>query len=151
VEVVVDLLDVLPVIALAVGQAEEPLLEDRVFTVPQGQRQTQALLVVADAGQAVLAPAVGAAAGVVVRQVAPGVALGAVVLADGAPLPLAQVRPPLLPRLAALALFFKAPLLFVHDGFLRSHGLTPFSSRPRQGRSGALADGCLRGAHDVRG
>ena len=105
VEVVVELLDVLAVVALAVGQAEEALLEDRVLAVPQGQRQAEALLVVAEAGQAVLAPAVGAAAGVVVGEVVPGVAVGAVVLADGAPLALAQVRPPPLPRLSADTVF----------------------------------------------
>ena len=111
VEVVVELLDVLAVVALAVGQAEEALLEDRVAAVPQGQRQAEALLVVADAGEAVLAPAVGAAAGVVVREVVPGVAVGAVVLADGAPLPLAQVRPPAPPRLLAETVFFQPALL----------------------------------------
>src|SRR5262249_20606079 len=54
----------------------------------------QALVLVAEAGQAVLAPAVGAAGGGVVGEVAPGVAAGRVVLADGAPLPVADVGPP---------------------------------------------------------
>ena len=62
VEVVVELLHVLAVVALAVGQAEQALLEDRIAAVPQRQRQAQPLLVVADAGDAVLAPAIGAAA-----------------------------------------------------------------------------------------
>src|SRR4051794_30361774 len=97
VEVEVILLDVLPVVALAVGQAEQPLLEDGVFAVPQGQGEAEALLVVADAGQAVLAPAVSAAARLVVGEVVPGVAALAVVLAHRPPLALAQVRPPLLP------------------------------------------------------
>ena len=66
VEVEVVLLDVLAVVALAVGQAEQPLLEDRVLAVPQGQREAEPLLVVGDAGQAVLAPAIGARAGLVV-------------------------------------------------------------------------------------
>src|SRR5262249_24090716 len=48
-------------------------------------------------------PAVGARAGVVVREPAPGVAVGAVVLADGPPGPFADVRAPALPRDAALA------------------------------------------------
>ena len=98
VEVEVVLLDVLAVVALAVGQAEQPLLEDRVLAVPQRQREAEPLLVVGDAGQAVLAPAVGARAGLIVAEVVPGVAALAVVLADGPPLPFAQVRPPLLPR-----------------------------------------------------
>jgi hypothetical protein len=101
VEVVVQLLDVLAVVALGVGQAEEAFLEDGVAAVPQGERQAQALAVVADAGEAVLPPAIGPAARQVVREVRPGVAVGAVVLADGAPLALAQVRPPAAPRLPA--------------------------------------------------
>src|SRR5262249_13928622 len=39
IEVEVVLLDVLPVIALATGEAEEPLFENRVPTIPQGERK----------------------------------------------------------------------------------------------------------------
>ena len=74
VEVEVVLLHVLAVVAFAVGQPEEPLLEDRILAVPQGQREAEALLVVGDAGEAVFAPAVGARAGLVVGEVVPGVA-----------------------------------------------------------------------------
>ena len=115
VEVEVVLLDVLAVIALAVGQAEQAFLEDRVLAVPQGQREAEPLLVVGDAGQAVLAPAVGARAGLVVGEVVPGVAALAVVLADGAPLPLAEVRPPLLPGNLLLAGFFESLCSAVMD------------------------------------
>ena len=59
--------------------------------------EAQALLDVAEAGHAVLAPAVGAGAGVVVGEVGPRLAVGAVVLADGAPLALAEVRAPQVP------------------------------------------------------
>ena len=55
------------------------------------------LVAVADAGDAVLAPAVGLAAGQVVRQVVPGVAVGAVVLADGGPGAVADVGAPAAP------------------------------------------------------
>ena len=97
VEVEVVFLDILAVIALAVGQAEQAFLEDRVLAVPQGEREAEPLLVVGDAGQAVLAPAIGAGAGLVVAEVVPGVAAFAVVLADGSPLAFAEVRPPFLP------------------------------------------------------
>ncbi len=97
VEVEVVLLDVLAVVAFAVGQTEGALLQDRVTAVPQRQREAQHLVVVADAGQAVLAPAVGARTRLVVAEVVPGVAVGAVVLAHRAPLALAQVRAPFLP------------------------------------------------------
>ena len=97
VEVPPVLLDVLAVIRLGPGQPEHALLEDRVAPVPQRERQTQPLFDVAEAGQPVLAPAVGAGACVVMRQVAPGAAVGTVVLANRAPLPFAQVGPPQIP------------------------------------------------------
>ena len=76
VEVEVVLLDVLAVVALAVGEPEQALLEDRVATVPEGEREAQPLPVVGDARDAVLAPAVGARAGLIVAEVVPGVAVG---------------------------------------------------------------------------
>ena len=97
VEVPPVLLDVLAVVALRVGQAEHPLLEDRVLAVPQREREAQPVEDVGDAGHPVLVPAVGARPGVIVRERVPGVAVGAVVLADRAPGPLAQVRAPLIP------------------------------------------------------
>ena len=125
VEVEVVLLDVLAVIALAVGQAEEALLEDRVLAVPQRQGEAEPLLVVGDAGQAVLAPAIGARARLVVGEVVPGVAAFAVVLADGAPLAFAEVRPPFLPGDLSL------PSLFQSIVF-RGHGCVPWSRRERE-------------------
>ena len=97
IDVEIDLLHVLRVIALRPRQPEQPLLEDRVLAVPQGQRETQAALAVADPQQAVLAPAVGAAAGVVVREICPALARRRVILADGPPLALGQIGPPALP------------------------------------------------------
>jgi hypothetical protein len=91
-------LDVLAVIALVTGEAERPLLEDRVAAVPERECQAQQLVLVADAAEPVLAPAVGARAGLLVRERGPRVAVGAVVLADGAPGALAQVRTPAPPR-----------------------------------------------------
>src|SRR5208283_3626534 len=72
-------------------------LQDRVLAVPQRQREAETLVVVGDAGQAVLAPAIGAGAGLVVTEVIPGVAALAVVLTHGPPLAFAEVRPPLFP------------------------------------------------------
>ena len=95
----VEFLDVLAVVALRVGEAEQALLEDRVALVPQAQGQTEPLLVVGDAEQAVLVPAVGPPAGIVVGERAPRVAVGRVVLADGAPRPLGEVGAPAPPGL----------------------------------------------------
>ena len=64
-------------------------------SLPFHRRQGEAepLLVVGDAGQAVLAPAVGARAGLIVGEVVPGVSVPTVILPHRAPLPLAQVGP----------------------------------------------------------
>ncbi len=102
VEVPPVLLGVLAVVALVPGQPEDALLQDRVAPVPEGERQTQQLLVVADAAQAVLAPAIGARPRLVVGEVRPRLAVGAVVLAHGAPGPLAQIRAPAPPLVAVV-------------------------------------------------
>jgi hypothetical protein len=94
VEVEVVLLHVLAVIAVGAGHTEQPLLEDRVTLVPERDGEAEPGVVVADTGQAVLAPPVGARARVIVGEVLPGGSVGAVVLPDRAPLTLAQVGPP---------------------------------------------------------
>ena len=116
VDVEVVLLDVLAVVPLAVGEAERALLEDRIPPVPEGEGEAEALLVVGEAAEAVLAPPVGPGAGLVVGEVVPGVAVLAVVLADRPPLPLAEVGAPLLPGNARLPGLVQ-PLLLggVHD------------------------------------
>src|SRR5207249_2242342 len=93
----VILLDVLAVIALGARHAEETLLEDGVLAVPEGGGEAEELVAVAQAGDAVLAPAVGPAASLVVGEEVPGVAAVAVVLADGPPGPVAHVRAPAAP------------------------------------------------------
>ena len=97
VEVEVVLLDVLAVVPLAVRQAEQPLLENGIPAVPQGEREAQELAVIGDPGQPVLAPAIGTRPRLVVAEVVPGVARVAVVLADRAPLALREIGTPLPP------------------------------------------------------
>ena len=53
------------------------------------EREADALVAVANAADAVLAPAIGAGARVIVREIFPGGAVGAVILANRAPLALA--------------------------------------------------------------
>src|SRR5262249_16392596 len=124
VEVVVQLLDILAVVGLAVGQAEEAFLEDRVTAVPERQRQTQPLFLVADAGDTVLAPAVSPAARLVVGKAIPGVAARTVIVAHRSPLTFAEVRPPAAPRLPAKAVLFKAQFLRIRL-VVGSHGWFP--------------------------
>ena len=99
IDVEVVLLQVFAMVALGRDQPERAFLQDRVSTVPQRQRKAQQLVLIRDAGQAVFAPAVGLAAGHVVREIVPRCAVAAVVLADRSPGPLAEVRPPSVPRL----------------------------------------------------
>ena len=101
VEVEVVFLHVLAVIALVAGQAEDPFFQDGIALVPQRQGETDHLVAVADAGQSIFVPAVGAGTGVVVREIFPGVSVRAVVFAHGAPGALAEVGPPALPVLPA--------------------------------------------------
>ena len=61
VQVVVALLDVLAMIALVAGQAEEAFFQDRIAAVPQRDGEADVLVAVADARDAIFIPAIGAA------------------------------------------------------------------------------------------
>src|SRR6516164_2396197 len=111
VEVEVILLDILAVITLAVAQPEQPFLEDRVAPVPQRQREAEQLAVIGDASEPVLPPPVRTVLRVIVSEVVPGVAVRAVIFAYGPPLPLTQIRPPLLPGGSSFAVLLD-PNLF---------------------------------------
>src|SRR6185369_14339081 len=115
VEVEVVLLDVLAVVAFAVREPEEPLLQDRVLAVPQRQSEAEPLLVVGKTRQTVLAPAIRPGTGMIVGEEIPGITVLAVVLAHGAPLALAQVRPPFFPRRLLVACLCKSGLFSVHQ------------------------------------
>ena len=78
------------------------------FQSASGKAQT--LLVVADAGDAILAPVIGARARLIVGKVVPSVAVLAVVLPYGSPLALAEIGPPQLPRSPGLPALLKARL-----------------------------------------
>ncbi len=58
VQVVVVLLHVLPVIAFGAAEAEQAFLENRIALVPQRERETDPLLPVGNAGEAVFVPPV---------------------------------------------------------------------------------------------
>src|SRR5260221_5991300 len=105
VEKEVVFLHILPVVALGVRQTKEPFFEDGIGFVPQGQGETQATLVVADPQQAILTPAVGARAGVIMREECTRVAIGGIILSYRCPLALRKVGSPAIPRLAVLMRF----------------------------------------------
>jgi hypothetical protein len=120
VEIEVVFLCVFTVVALAVGEAEEPFLENWILAVPEGQREAQALFVIGNAGDAILAPAVSARAGLIASKEIPGVTAFAIVLAHRSPLSLTEVGPPLLPVGRALAGFLQARLFLCHVELLNS-------------------------------
>src|SRR5262249_42075920 len=128
---------------------------------PQGGGEAETLSVVGDAGEAVLTPAVGSRARLVVREIRPRVAGGAVVLAHGPPLPLAQVRTPLPPWNAVGVGFGDASVLGV-AGHGRNSSQAPAAvkglrtskpiaatatSRLRSRMSGSSPDPCGFGLH----
>jgi hypothetical protein len=94
VEVVVKLFDVFAVISLAVREAEKALFQNWIFPIPEGQSQTDALMVVTQAGNTVFAPTIGTAARLVVSEVIPGRPVCTVILAYRPPLTFAHVRAP---------------------------------------------------------
>src|SRR6266446_9313687 len=81
-------------ISLGIGEAEEPLFENRVFAVPQGQRETEPAFAVGDAQQPILPPAIRPRARMIVRKIIPARPIGRIILAHRPPLPLGQVWPP---------------------------------------------------------
>src|SRR6266545_1215281 len=107
VEIEVVLFDVFTVIAFAAGQTEYALFQNRIATIPQRQRETHHLLTIADSGQTVFVPAVGARPRVIVWKIVPGSATGAVVFAHRAPGAFAHVGPPALPMRFTIARFLK--------------------------------------------
>src|SRR4051812_21467815 len=98
-------------IAFAVGEPEQTFFQDGIPFIPEGQSKAQPLLVIADAAQAIFAPPVSPGAGLVMGEIVPRVAILAVVFADCAPLPLAQVRSPFFPRDSRVARVIQ-PFLF---------------------------------------
>ena len=61
-------LEVFAVVALTIGQAKGPLFQDRVTAIPKGQAKTKQPLLITDAKQAILAPAITTHAGVVMGE-----------------------------------------------------------------------------------
>src|SRR5262249_49474706 len=118
--IVVILLDVLAVVAFAVGQAEKPLLEERIAPIPKRDRHAEVLKPVAEPGKTVFVPPVGSAASVVVREVIPGVAVRTVILTGRAPGPLGQIGSPVLP-VGASRLAFDQAIVFSGRSFGPGH------------------------------
>src|SRR5215831_3341504 len=111
VQVDVVLLDVLTVIGLAVGEAEQTFFQDRVPAIPESNREAELLLIIGDPRKAIFAPAVGAGPRLVMTKVVPRIPVRAVVFANCTPLPFTEIGPPFLPRDTGLTRFIQAFLL----------------------------------------
>src|SRR6185437_9927110 len=82
IEIKILLLHILAVIALRSADTEQSLFQNRVFAVPQRDRETEPAFAVGDAEQAVLAPPVRAAAGMVMWKIIPTGSRGRIVLTN---------------------------------------------------------------------
>lgn len=99
VDVVVQLLDILTVVTLVVGQTEKSLLEKVVLFVPESKGEAKELMVIGNTSKTVLTPSVGSGSSLVVREVGPGITVGRVILSDCGPLSLGHVGTPSFPVL----------------------------------------------------
>src|SRR5262249_31451410 len=143
VEVEIVLLDILAVVALAAGQAEQAFLEDGVLAVPQGQGEAEVLVTVTDAGQAILVPAIGPRAGMIMREIVPGIAVRAVVLADRPPGPLRHERPPAVPVPLMLAVHQEAnSLACVVNAHANAARVAPPANPGQGGEAGQRRGSC---------
>ena len=143
---------VLAVVALVAGKAEHALFEDGVAAIPQGQREDQKLVAIADSRDAVFTPAIGLAARHVVGEKFPGAAIGAVVLAHAAPGTFADVGPPLAPGRDHPVMGLEQALMFLAQRLIPTFGSHRrlSSGRPRTLNSGnGAATNLFAGFHLV--
>src|SRR5262249_56463531 len=96
--------------------------------------------VIADPGEAVFVPPERARARLIEREIPPGVAVRAVVLANRAPCPLADVRAPSLPGHAPIHAFLEAPRFRVHR-LTRSRSASA-SGSPAGGARAPIGSAC---------
>src|SRR5262249_26024722 len=110
VEVKVVFLYVLAMIPFVARETKNALFENWIAAIPQGKRETNHLMAVADTRYAVFSPAIGAGTGVIVREEFPSGAAGAVVFTDGSPLALGKIRPPAFPIAFSGAIFLETSI-----------------------------------------
>ena len=97
IEIVPDFFGVFAVVAFGVGQSKNSFFENGVAFVPEGEGEAESGVAVGDPEEAIFAPAIGAASGIVVGEVAPGIAVGRIIFADRSPLALGKVGTPAFP------------------------------------------------------
>src|SRR5215510_985096 len=105
IDIEVVLFNVFTVIAFTSGETKQPLLENGIFSIPQGERKADQLMPVGNTGDAVFIPAVCSRPGVIMRQIVSCRAVSAVILADCSPCALAEIGAPTLPVHRAILRF----------------------------------------------
>ena len=108
IQIVIQLLDVLAVIAFVSVESVETFLQDGIVAVPQSKRKTQPRLPIGDAQQTVFPPAIRPRPRVIVRKITPTIPPSRVILSDGAPLTLRKIRTPALPVVRAGLILLQA-------------------------------------------
>src|SRR6185312_2964876 len=126
VEVVVQLLHVLAVVALGARQPEQALLENRIPSVPQCQGEAHPALPVGEAQEAILAPAVRPTPGMIMREVIPALPVLGVIFPHRSPLALGQIGPPALPVALAPSVLREAPRFGSSHGNSSRRRLPPY-------------------------
>ena len=108
VQVEVILFHVFAMIAFMDCETEHAFFENGIVSIPESDGKAEILVTIANAGDAIFIPTVGTRAGVIVREIAPGVATLAVILANSAPSALRQERSPTIPVAFALLIHVQA-------------------------------------------
>src|SRR5688572_22756905 len=106
VEIIIIFLHIFAMIAFASRQPENSLFKNRVFAIPERERETDFLMAVGNSPNSVFIPAIGTAACVFVRKIIPSRAIGRIILTDSSPSAFAEVWSPAF------------PMLFPFSGFL---------------------------------
>src|SRR5262249_38434411 len=121
VDVPVNFLDVLAVVAFEASYAEEALLQNRIVSIPKREGEAEPLFEIRDSSYAILAPAVGARPRVVMREIIPRVAVSAVIFPHSPPCPVAEIWSPKIPAVSQAVILGKTGFLGVHANAVQSH------------------------------
>src|SRR6266508_2704481 len=97
-------------ITLITRQSKQPLFQNRILSVPQCQRKTNMLLLVANARNSIFTPTVYATASMIMRKIIPGLAVFTIIFSYCPPLAFAEIGPPFSPTS-----LFQSLLFGIHD------------------------------------
>ena len=104
--VVIQFFYILAMVAIIITHAKQPFFKDTVFPIPQSYCKAKVLKIIRYTRQPVFAPAVSPVVRLVKREVAPGIAVRPVIFPYSTPLPLTEIRPPLLQRYRFFIVYF---------------------------------------------